>query len=55
MVNLNRVIVLDHTSVVQFFVDLILAQGMLYVIILYLIAPAIIEVMNLASDFSAVL
>ena len=55
MVDLYSVVVLNNAPVVQFLVDLVLAQRMLDVIVLDLITPTVIKMMNFASNFSAVL
>ena len=55
MVDLNGVELLDHTSMVEVFVDLVLSNRMLDVVILDLLGPAVIEVMNFACHFTAVL
>jgi hypothetical protein len=54
VVNLNGVKLLDHTSMVEVLVDLILSNSMLDVVVLDLLRPAVVEVMNLACHFTAV-
>lgn len=55
MIDLNRVELLHHSSVVQVLMDLILSKGMLDVTFFDLLTPAIVEVMDLASHLSAAL
>ena len=55
MVNLYCVKMFDYSAIVQFFVDFILSQRMLDVVILNLVIPTIVKVVDLASNFSAVL
>lgn len=45
----------DHASVRQLFMDLVLAQRMLDVVVLDLITPTVVEVVDLASDLTAIL
>ena len=54
MINLYCIKVLYYPSVVEFLMDLIFSKGMLDVVILDLIIPAIIEMVDLACHFSAV-
>jgi len=44
---------LDHTSVVEFLVNFVFPQSVLDVVIFDLIAPAVVEVVNFASNFAA--
>lgn len=53
MVDLDCVIVFHHSSVHQLFMDLILPQRMLDVVILYLIGPRVVKRVDFASHFSA--
>ena len=55
MVDLDGVVVLDHTAVVQLFMDLVFAQRVLDVVVLDLVRPAIVEMVDLARDFTAIL
>ena len=55
MVDLYCVKMFDYSAIVQFFVDFILSQRMLDVVILNLVIPTIVKVVDLASNFSAVL
>ena len=43
MINLYGVVVVYDASVIQFFVDFILAKSMFDVVVFYLVAPAIVE------------
>jgi hypothetical protein len=54
MVDLNGVELLDHTSMVEVFVNLVLSYCMLDVIVLNLFRPTVVEVMDFASHFTAV-
>ena len=54
MINLYCIKVLYYPPVIEFLMDLIFSKGMLDVVILYLIIPAIIEMMDLACHFPAV-
>jgi hypothetical protein len=55
MVNLDRIVLLDDPSVVKVFMNLILSQGVLDVALLDLLTPTVVEMVNLASHFTAVL
>lgn len=55
MVDLDGVIVFDHAAIVQFFVDLVFSQRMLDVVVLDLVRPAIVEMVDLACDFTTIL
>jgi hypothetical protein len=52
VVDLHCVEVLHHPPVVQLFVDLILTQRVLNVVVFHLVAPAVVKVVDLASHFS---
>jgi len=54
MVNLNCVILLYHSSIVEFFVYLIFSKSMFDVAIFDVILPLVIKVMHFTSNFSAV-
>lgn len=54
VINLNSVKMLHHSSIIQLFVNLILPQSMLDVVILHLVIPAIVKVMDLAGNFAAI-
>ena len=54
VVDLHCVIVFNDAPMAQLLVDLILTQRMLYIVIFYLIAPAIIEVVDFTGDFTTV-
>jgi hypothetical protein len=53
MVNLDRVIVFDHSTIIQFLMNFVFSKRMLYVIVFDLVAPAVVEVVDFASNFSA--
>ena len=55
VVDLYRVVMSHHSAVRQLFMDLILAQSMLDVVILDLITPTVVEVVNLAGNLTAIL
>ena len=55
MVNLHRVVVLNHAPIVQLFVDFVLPQRMLNVVVFDLVVPTVIEMVNFAGDFTAIL
>lgn len=55
MVDFDGVVVLHYASVIQLLMDLVLSKCMLYVVILDLIAPTVVEVMDLAGYFATVL
>ena len=55
MIDLDSIVLFNDSPVVEVLMNLILTQGMLDVALLDLLAPAVIKVMNLACDFSAVL
>lgn len=52
VVNLHCVVVFHHSPIVKFLVDFVLSQCMLYVIILNLVLPTIVERVNFTRDFS---
>lgn len=54
MIDFNGVKLLDHPSVVQILVNLILTYGMLNIVVLDLLRPRIVKVVNLASDFPTI-
>jgi len=53
VVNFHGVVLVDDPPVVQVFVYLILPDGVLDVIVLDLLGPAVVEVVDLAGNFSA--
>lgn len=55
MIYLYGVVLVNHSSVVKVLVDLILPDGMLDIVILYLFGPAVVKVVYLASYFPATL
>ena len=55
VVDLHRVVMSHHSAVRQLFMDLILAQSMLDVVILDLITPTVVKVVNLAGNLTAIL
>ena len=55
VVDLHRVVMPHHTPVRQLFMDLVLAQRMLDVVVLDLVTPAVIEVVDLAGDLATIL
>jgi hypothetical protein len=55
MVDLDRIVLLHNPSVVKVFMNLVLSQSMLDVALLDLLAPTVVEMVNLASHFTAVL
>lgn len=54
MINLNGVIVVDNAPIVELFVNLILAQRMLYVVILDLVTPTVVKLMNFTGNLAAI-
>ena len=54
MVNLDRVVVLDHAPIVQLFVDLVLAERVLDVVIFDLVVPTVVKMVDFAGDFAAI-
>jgi len=52
MVDLDSVIVLDHSPIVEFLMNLVFSERMLNVVVLDLVDPRIIERVNFTSDFS---
>lgn len=55
MVDLDGVVLVYYPPVVEVFVDLVLSDGMLDVVVLDLLGPAVVEVVDLAGYFSAAL
>lgn len=55
VVNLDRIVVAHNSPIVQVLMNLVLAQRMLYVTLLNLLAPLVVEVVNLAGYLTAVL
>lgn len=55
MVDLYSIVVFDDSSIVKFLVDFIFSQSVLNVVVLDLITPTVIEVMDFAGNFPAVL
>ena len=54
VVDLDGVVLLHYSSMVQVFVDLVLSDRMLYVVVLNLFAPRVVKMMDFACHFSAV-
>ena len=52
VVNFNRVKLADHTTMAQVFVDLVLTNRMLDVVVLDLLRPTVVEVVHLAGNFT---
>ena len=55
MINLHRIVLLHHPTVVQVLVDLVFSNGMLDIVVLDLLTPVVVEVVDLAGYFPAVL
>lgn len=55
VVDLDGVVLLNHSSMVQVLVDFIFSDCMLDIVLLDLLAPAVVEVVDLAGNLSAVL
>ena len=55
VVDLHRVVVLNHAPVIQLFVDLVLPQSVLDVVIFDLVCPTVVKVVDLAGNFATVL
>jgi hypothetical protein len=55
MIDLDSVVLFNDSAIVQVLVNLIFSEGMLDVTFFDLLSPTIIEMMNLASNFTAVL
>lgn len=53
VIDFDCVVVFDDSPMLELFVNLILSQGVLDVVVLYLVRPAIVEVVNFAGHFSA--
>ena len=54
VVDFHGVILLHHSAMIQILVNLVFANGMLYVVVLDLFAPRVVEMMNFASYFPTV-
>jgi hypothetical protein len=55
MIDFDSVVLFNDSAIVQVLVNLIFSEGMLDVTFFDLLSPTIIEMMNLASNFTAVL
>ena len=55
MVYFNSVKLFDYSSMVEVFMYLVLSNGMLYVVVLDLLWPAVVKVMDFAGYLAAVL
>ena len=54
MIDLYGVIMFDNAPIVELFMYLIFSQSMLDIVILDLVTPAVIEMVYLACNFSAI-
>ena len=54
VVDLNSVVMLHDASIVQLFMDLVLSQSMLDVVIFDLVTPTVVEVVNFAGYLTAI-
>ncbi len=54
MIDLYGVVLPDHSPVVEFFVNFVFPHCMLDVAFFNLVFPVVLEVMDLAGDFSAI-
>jgi hypothetical protein len=55
VVYFNSVVLLDHSPVVEVLVNFIFSNCMFDIVILYLFAPTVIKVMDLACNFLTIL
>lgn len=55
MIYLHRIEVFHNPAMIKFLVNLIFTQGMLDVVVFYLIAPTVVEVVNLACYLTELL
>ena len=55
MIDLDSVVVLNNSSIVQFLMNLVLSERMLDIVIFNLIAPTVVKMMDFASNLSAIL
>ena len=55
MIDLHGVVVLDHTTILKFFMDLVFSQSVLDVVIFYLVRPAVVKVVDFTGYLTAVL
>ena len=53
MINFNSVILFNYSSMVQVFVNFVFPQSVLYVALLDIFSPRVVEMMYLASNESA--
>mgnify|MGYP007025651465 CR=1 FL=1 len=51
MINFYGVKLLDNSPMIEVFMNFILTDSMLYVVIFYLLGPTVVEMMNFASNF----
>lgn len=55
MIDFDSVVLLDDSAVIKILMNLVLPESMLDVAFFNLLSPAVVKVMNLAGDFTAVL
>ncbi len=55
MIYLHRIEVFHNPAMIKFLVNLIFTQGMLDVVVFYLITPTVVEVVNLACYLTELL
>lgn len=54
MIDFNGIILIDYSSMIQIFMNLILPYCMLNVIVLYLFWPAIVKVVDFTGNFPTI-